>query len=1023
MSSTYRVSPGVTSREIDLTGPTTTGPRGVPAGVIGTSQMGPAFVPITVANISELENRFGAFDRTEFGILAAREWLSNAQALTYLRVLGVGTGEMSMVNDNDSPGSGAGRVKYAGFVVGNKLPGAALGGTSWGDLVGNPYASGSGPGGRTYFLGAFMGADVNVASVGDQLFTSGVLAGTAPQPFIVGVLMAPSGVVLTLSSTYGGGNSDVASSNAYLPSGSSVGDVVLKSPASTMSGMSQFVMLLNGHATGTTAITASLSRNSNSYFGSTFNTVPTKMQEAGHYLYAAWDYPGLSVTGSSLMSGSVTSSYSNPKYVEPIVFLLTGSNDQNHVSATSPNYENFETRFGHAVTPMVVSQRIGGKPTDLFRLHALSDGAGVAKNYKFSIENITPSPDPAYLYGTFDLLVRSWNDTDFEKTVYEKYTGLSLDPTNDRYIAKAIGDVNTYYDFERDTNSQKLVVEGDYNNNSSIVRVEVSDDVSLGLAAAECLPMGFRGLPHLVTSGSALKVDGLDLAVTGSGVSSFSSLLKSARQAPVPYVLSIYKGLSTKRTADPNRYWGVAFDLPVLTNDTGVQLGRHKNQFVSDFTKFFPQFIVGNPNFVVGDNAGVADDVNFGVVDADRFNNNLFTLENIAVVTSSKTPHMADPNAWQNAEYMRNGIKPADDRRMLTVSDLTTDNKGYAKFTFVMQGGFDGVNLFDEHSAAIDGVAVECDMRQPLRHDVNGANVKAYTKALDVMKNVTNVDIQLLAMPGIRNTYVTDRALAAVESRFDAMYLMDVEAYDQGDNLLLPGTENFMDNGLPVEKVDVSYTAQNFADRGINSSFGAAYFPDLRYVHPSTAAEVQVPPTVAVLGALSLNDKLGHPWFAPAGYTRGVLPNVTDPTVPLTDADMDRLYDRDVNMVIKKAAPAGTVVWGQKTLLKAASALDRVNVRRLLIEVRRQVRDIAQTILFEPNRAATLARFSAAITPRLQTIQQQAGLDRFKVIIDSSTTTQADIENNTVRGKIYLQPTKSVEFVSLDFVVTNNIQQ
>ena len=107
----------------------------------------------------------------------------------------------------------------------------------------------------------------------------------------------------------------------------------------------------------------------------------------------------------------------------------------------------------------------------------------------------------------------------------------------------------------------------------------------------------------------------------------------------------------------------------------------------------------------------------------------------------------------------------------------------------------------------------------------------------------------------------------------------------------------------------------------------------------------------------------------------------------------------------------------------AASALDRVNVRRLLIEIRRQVRDIANTILFEPNRDVTLAKFSAAVTPRLQRIQALAGLERFKVVIDSSTTSQQDIENNTIRGKIFVQPTKSIEYVSLDFVVTNNLSQ
>ena len=112
-------------------------------------------------------------------------------------------------------------------------------------------------------------------------------------------------------------------------------------------------------------------------------------------------------------------------------------------------------------------------------------------------------------------------------------------------------------------------------------------------------------------------------------------------------------------------------------------------------------------------------------------------------------------------------------------------------------------------------------------------------------------------------------------------------------------------------------------------------------------------------------------------------------------------------------------MFGQKTLLAAQSALDRVNVRRLLIDVRRKVKKVANTLLFEPNREATLARFSAAVTPILTQIQQQQGLDRFKVLIDSTTTTQADVENNTIRGKVFLQPTRAVEFISLDFVVTN----
>jgi phage tail sheath protein FI len=133
---------------------------------------------------------------------------------------------------------------------------------------------------------------------------------------------------------------------------------------------------------------------------------------------------------------------------------------------------------------------------------------------------------------------------------------------------------------------------------------------------------------------------------------------------------------------------------------------------------------------------------------------------------------------------------------------------------------------------------------------------------------------------------------------------------------------------------------------------------------------------------------------------------------------MDDLYDVDVNPLVALADTPGVVVYGQKTLQAAQTALDRVNVRRLLIDIRRQVRLVGNTFLFEPNREETLAAFSNRVNPILQRIQRQQGLDRFKVIIDTTTTTQADVENNTIRGKIFLQPTRTVEFVALDFVVS-----
>jgi phage tail sheath protein FI len=188
---------------------------------------------------------------------------------------------------------------------------------------------------------------------------------------------------------------------------------------------------------------------------------------------------------------------------------------------------------------------------------------------------------------------------------------------------------------------------------------------------------------------------------------------------------------------------------------------------------------------------------------------------------------------------------------------------------------------------------------------------------------------------------------------------------------------------------------------------------------PTTRTNVLCPPSVAVLGAFALNDAVAHPWFAPAGFTRGALKRVVESQVKLNRANLDTLYSADINPLSAFPHTPGVVVWGQKTLQAAKSALDRVNVRRLLIEIRRQVKRVGNTLLFEPNRAETLARFSAQVNPILQRIQAQQGLDKFKVVIDTTTTTQADVENNTVRGKIFLQPTRTIEFISLDFVVTN----
>lgn len=973
-------SAGVKAREIDLSGPVTRTPTGVPAGVIGTSVKGPAFVPVTIGNVSDFYAKFGRTDGKKFGPLAVTEWLRNAGSATFLRVLGVGDGKKRNVGD--------GTVTRAGFVVGTDVPSTPA--TS--GYASNSYANTDGAGGRTYFLGSFMSE-----SAGSTVFSSaGLQADADAVPVLRGVLMAASGVLFKLASP-----DDVAPVASVVGEDGETG-VVGKNVGyvDLASGKQEFVVLLNGHKGSDVRypniLTASFDTTAPNYFAGVFNADPLKINEAGHCLYAHWDLHSAlaAVTGSGRydVGDKVGDS-------EPSCFILTGSATWHSGGATEPNYECWEDRFSHAKSPWVVSQKFAGKPQNLFRLHALDAGSAVSSLYKISIENITPSNDPNNEYGTFDLVLRDWNDRDSDQVPLEQFRGLSLDPSSDSYVAKAIGDAHVFFDFERDERQQKIVFDGNYPARSNLVRVEMDANLDAGFVDAKALPMGFRGIDHLVTAGTdPLKHDDAGLLLGASD-------LDGVTTPPLPMRLTVKENVDPRAQVNSRLYWGVQFEL--INSLAQPNSNAAKNTSLRSFTKHFPNHAIGEASFFTGSNPGQPDSVTLGILDADRFCNNLFTLENVMVKHDSAG--YADTTKWVDAEYSRNGTVPLN-KHPLALADLAlNDNRRFAKFTFLMQGGFDGVNIFDKDSVEMNNSAVVADIAKTTRGGEAGATSKAYIKALEVMKNVVNVDLQLLAIPGIRDQVLTNMASEAVRDRFDALYLMDIS---EMDNLNSEVTSS-------VQLPSVSFTAQEFKNRSIDNSFAAAYYPDVIVRDPNTGTNVVVPPSVVVLGALGLNDRVAHPWFAPAGLARGALDSVVDVKVKLNQTNLDTLYNVNINPLVSPRAGDKVTVWGQKTLQAGASALNRVNVRRLLIEIRRQVRDIAQTILFEPNRAATLARFTAAVTPRLSRIQALSGLERFKVVIDSSTTSQQDIENNTIRGKIFVQPTKSIEFVSLDFVVSN----
>ena len=527
--------------------------------------------------------------------------------------------------------------------------------------------------------------------------------------------------------------------------------------------------------------------------------------------------------------------------------------------------------------------------------------------------------------------------------------------------------------------------------------------------------MGFRGPFHLVTSGTApLTAVDVSADAISSGTAHLTTAgdnsIKRAVQPPVPFRLNITQGDDPKKTVNKQLYWGVQFE-----NQTSLvepNLSQVSNKTIRSLTKFFPTHQTSWRNFAVGENAGTADSGGT-VLDSDRFNNNLFALDRIQVRTGSNG--IVDAKELVSMSYVRDGNITANEgnkTRALSVEldfgDLTV--RRLAKFSFYMQGGFDGVNIFNSDTANLTNAAVKQEMDDSARGQNLGPTVKAYQKALDVMGNPSDVDIKALAIPGMRHSIITDDAINTVASdRFDAIYIMDVEERDTLNSVVTSS----------LQDVHVGNTSTQFSLRGLDSNFAAAYFPDVVVESPFTGLPTSVPPSVVVMGALSRNDAVAFPWFAPAGYTRGALQSTESVALNLNRANMDTLQDARINPIVSFPGSDGVVVWGQKTLQAAQSALDRVNVRRLLIELRRQVKQIANSLIFEPNREATLVRFSGLVNPVLQRVQEQQGINRFRVIIDATTTTQADIENNTVRGKIFVEPTRTAEVAEIDFIVTN----
>ena len=323
------------------------------------------------------------------------------------------------------------------------------------------------------------------------------------------------------------------------------------------------------------------------------------------------------------------------------------------------------------------------------------------------------------------------------------------------------------------------------------------------------------------------------------------------------------------------------------------------------------------------------------------------------------------------------------------------------KFTVPFQGGDDGIAPFTVKFTGGESTIDEIQYAQGTNlYGMNlstsaQAGYKGYKKALDILSNQDEYDINMLALPGVikqLHSVLTTKAIDMVETRGDAFFVMDLARGDSSVN-----------------------DAVGHAS-GLDTNYAAVYYPWVKVLDTSVNRPILVPPSVIVPGAIAASDRIAAEWFAPAGLNRGVLGKVLSARIRLNQAERDKLYEAKINP-IATFPQTGVCIWGQKTLQERATALDRINVRRLLIALKKFIASSSRYLVFEQNTLDTRARFLNIVNPYLESIQSNQGLFAFRVQMDESNNTPDVIDRNQLVGAIYLQPTRTAEYIVLDFNV------
>ena len=967
------VSPGVFIDEIDNSQlpalPDQVGPV-----IIGRTERGPGLRPVKVSSFAEFVETFGNpiaggqggdvwregnYTAPTYAAYAAQAWLRNSNSATIVRLLGA--------QHNDAPDGGAGE---AGWMTKNS----------------------SGNQSSTNISNASNGG-----AFGLFVCDSGS-AGSAPTGALAAIWYLNEGTI-ALSGTVRGNTS--SGETAAAQTGSAV---LIKSTGANK----EFKIVIKDSSDNVKEHTTfNFTPSSDKYIRKVFNTNPT-------------------LTNTNITRANQRTTYwlgqSFERHLDTYVTGNTAGEQFGVIlGLESGSYygSNFRMNSRPCRSGWFLSQDLSNvtgsysadQMTKLFRLHGINSGEWEQKNLKVSIVDIKASTNDFNQYGSFTVQVRKAKDNDNAPQIVEQYTAVNLNPNSTDYIANRIGDRYVTWD-----DSERRYREyGNYENKSRFLRVEMNGDVDAGATDPQLLPFGVYGparprgfavisgstspLPWGVTSDSTLAIDGAanTLAVGAASIGASYPEQRgatyfvhvgnqSATQAAGPYFTAsfLYPALPLRASssegwiANPkDTYWGA------VSSQRGNT--RHENSWAD---VVFP--------WGGGLNTFDAADINMEY-------SWVFSLDDLKPTGSSHAVYSSGSRAGTSGDGGSSFTAVSG-----TYKEVLT--QGFDRFTSPLFGGFDGLDITEKepfnNARALNGGT-----------DVSNHAYNSVKRAIDSVADPEVVEYNLMVAPGITNESLTSHMINVCEDRGDALAIIDLKGG------YVPGTENT--SGEVTNRGSVKTAVDNLNNRQLNSSYGCAYYPWVQIRDSINNANLWVPPSIVALGTLSSAQKRSELWFAPAGFTRGGLTEgsaglpVTGVRERLTSRDRDKLYEANINPIATFPAE-GIVIFGQKTLQVTPSALDRINVRRLLIFVKKEISRMAARTLFDQNVQTTWDRFRNQVNPFLEGIKSRLGLTDYRLVLDESTTTAELVDRNVMYAKIYLKPARAIEFIALDFVITNS---